>query len=231
MMSELSSELPRLAWQRSAHGGDKALYINPLPVRIWHWANALGFVLLILTGFQVRYADLFNVMTFEAAVKTHNWIGFAVIGNYFIWLGFYLFSDRIKVYHPELDAKKFFNKAFAQMRYYGYGIFRGEHSPHRVRPLDKFNPMQSITYQIVMLIIVPLQFVTGIMMWNIKGFEYWINLAGGVRVVDTIHVMIFIFFVSFILIHAYMGALGHTPSAHFKEMITGYEEAEEDSVD
>ena len=226
-MSELSSELPRSVMHKSALAGPKGLYINPLPVRIWHWANALGFVLLILTGFQVRYADLFNVMTFEAAVKTHNWIGFTVIGNYFIWLGYYLFSDRIKVYHPELNAQKFFNKAFAQMRYYGYGIFRGEDSPHRVRPLDKFNPMQSITYQIVMLIVVPLQFITGILLWNIKGFEYWINLAGGVRVVDTVHVLIFIFFVSFILIHAYMGALGHTPSAHFKEMITGYEEAED----
>jgi len=28
-----------------------------------------------------------------------------------------------------------------------------------------------------------------------------------------------------------MGALGHTPSAHFKEMFTGYEDAHEESVD
>jgi len=222
-MSEITSAVPRLLPSRRA-----GLYINPLPVRIWHWINALGFVLLILTGFQVRYNDLLNVMSFEAAVKTHNWIGFIVIGNYFIWLGFYLFTDKIKVYHPELNAKKFFNKAFAQIRYYGFGIFRGEHSPHRVLPLDKFNPMQSITYQIVMLIVVPIQFVTGIIMWNIDGFEPLINMLGGIRVVDTIHVLIFIFFVSFIFIHAYMGALGHTPSAHFKEMFTGYEDADED---
>jgi Ni,Fe-hydrogenase I cytochrome b subunit len=26
------------------------IYLHPLPVRIWHWVNALGFVLLILTG-------------------------------------------------------------------------------------------------------------------------------------------------------------------------------------
>jgi thiosulfate reductase cytochrome b subunit len=52
-------------------------------------------------------------------------------------------------------------------------------------------------------------------------------MFGGVRVVDTIHVLIFIFFVSFIFIHAYMGALGHTPSAHFKEMFTGYEDVDE----
>lgn len=221
-MSKLSSTLPGSVPVRRT-----GLYINPLPVRIWHWLNALCIVLLILTGFQLRYNDLLNIMSFEAAVKTHNWIAFLVIGNYFIWLGYYLFTDKIKVYHPELDARKFFTKAFAQMRYYGFGMFTGEHSPHRVLPLDKFNPMQSITYQIVMLIIVPVQFVTGILLWNIDGFETSINMLGGIRVVDTIHVLIFIFFVSFILIHAYMGALGHTPSAHFKEMFTGYEDAEE----
>ena len=31
------------------------IYVHPLPVRIWHWINALGFVLLILTGVQIRY--------------------------------------------------------------------------------------------------------------------------------------------------------------------------------
>lgn len=202
----------------------KQLYINPLPVRIWHWVNALGFVLLILTGTQIRYVELFNLMTFETAVKTHNWVAFTVIGNYFVWLAFYLFSDKITVYHPELNFRKFFDKAFKQILYYSYGIFRGEKPPHKVLPLDKFNPLQSVTYQIVMLFVVPVQFATGIMMWDVKRFETAIAFLGGIQVVDTVHVLIYIFFVSFTMVHAYMGALGHTPAAHFKEMFTGYEE-------
>ncbi len=199
-------------------------YINPLPVRIWHWINALGFVLLILTGFQLRYVDLFRLLSFEVAFKLHYWIGFTVIANYFIWLGFYLFTDKIKVYHPELNARKFFENSFRQVRFYSYGIFKGERSPHRVRPYDKFNPMQMVAYQVVMLVVVPIQFITGIMMWDVKRFGDWIELMGGIRVVDTIHVLIFILFVFFILVHAYMGALGQKPSTHFKEMFTGYEE-------
>jgi len=39
-------------------------------------------------------------------------------------------------------------------------------------------------------------------------------------------VVIFILFVFFIFVHAYMGALGRTPSTHYREMITGYEEFE-----
>ena len=205
----------------------KSLYINPLPVRIWHWINALGFVLLVLTGAQLRYLDLLQVMSFEAAVKLHNWVGFTVIGNYFIWLGFYLFSDKISNYHPVLDAKSFISNYFLQLRYYTYGIFKGEHNPHHVQPNNKFNPVQRMTYQLVMLVAVPAQFITGLMMWNAKGFREWIEMLGGIRVVDTIHVLLFIFFVFFILVHAYMGALGQKPSTHFKEMFTGYEEPEE----
>jgi thiosulfate reductase cytochrome b subunit len=221
-MSNIPTEKKQTdAWIKTR---DSELYINPLPVRIWHWLNALGFVALILTGIQIRYSTMFNVLSFETAIKTHNWVAFTVIANYFVWLGFYLFSDRITVYHPELNMRKFFDKAFKQIMYYSYGIFRGEPSPHKVVPLDKFNPMQSITYQIIMLLVVPIQFVTGIMMWDVKRFETPIAMLGGIENLVLVHVMIFIFFVSFTMIHAYMGALGKTPATHFREMFTGYEE-------
>jgi len=93
-------------------------------------------------------------------------------------------------------------------------------------PHDKFNPMQRLTYQVIMMISGPIQIVTGLMMWDVKRFESWIALAGGIRVVSTIHMLVFILFVVFILIHAYMGVLGRKPSTHYKEMITGYEDPE-----
>ena len=61
----------------------KKIYINPLPVRIWHWANAVGFVLLIATGLQIRYAGQMDLMSFKTAVDLHNWIGFVLIGNFY----------------------------------------------------------------------------------------------------------------------------------------------------
>ena len=91
------------------------LYIHPLPVRIWHWTNALGFVLLIATGLQIRYLDLIQLVSFRTAVVVHNWIGFVLIANFFIWLGFYLFSDKIKVYLPELSPTKYFRASFRQL--------------------------------------------------------------------------------------------------------------------
>lgn len=203
------------------------LYIHPLPVRIWHWINAIGFVVMILTGTQVRYVGLFDLIPFRIAVSLHNWFGFVLIGNYFIWLGFYLFSDKIRVYHPELSPTKHFRNSFRQLQYYGYGIFKGHPNPHQVSAYDKFNPMQSMMYQVVMFILVPLVFVTGILLWDVKHFYGAVEVFGGVRVVDTVHVLIYIFFAFFIPFHVYMGSLGHTPSAHYKAMfLTGYEETD-----
>jgi formate dehydrogenase gamma subunit len=200
------------------------VYLHPLPVRLWHWINALGFVLLIVTGMQLRYVDLFSLMSFEAAVKLHNWIGFGVIANWFLWFVYYAFSDKVTNYHPDFDYKDFFERYFKQIEYYSWGYFQGADRPHKVKPHDKFNAMQKLTYQFVMFITAPLMFLTGLMMWDVKRFEGLIELAGGIRVVNTIHVLLFILFAFFIIIHAYMGVLGKKPSSHYKEMFTGYEE-------
>jgi len=207
------------------------LYIHPLPVRIWHWINAVGFVIMLLTGIQIRYLELIDVLSFRAAVTVHNWTGLVLIGNYFIWLLFYLFSDKIRVYHPELSPTKHFQHSFRQLLYYGYGIFKGGPNPHQVSAYDKFNPMQSMMYQVVMFLLVPVVFVTGLLLWDVQGFPGAVAFFGGVRVVATVHVLIFIFFSFFIFFHVYMGSLGHTPSAHYKAMfINGYEEVDEDAA-
>lgn len=207
----------------------KKVYIHPLPVRAWHWINAFGFVFMIVTGLQLRYPEIFGFTSFRQAVELHNTAGFVLIANYFLWLGFYLLSDRIKIYHPELNPKKHFEDSIRQVLYYGRGIFRGDPNPHHGGPYDKFNPMQKMAYQVIMLLVVPIQFATGLLLWDVKRFDGAVSLLGGVRVVDTIHVLCFIFFASFLFVHFYLATLGHTPSAHFKAMFTGYEEMEEEA--
>jgi len=203
------------------------IYVHPLPVRIWHWTNAFGFIALILTGIQIRYVDLIGLMSFKAAVSVHNAVGWLLICNFFLWLGFYLFTDKIRVYHPELSPLKHFRDSFRQAQYYGYGIFKGDPNPHHLSAYHKFNALQSMTYQVIMQLLVPLQFVTGVLLWDLKRFAGAVEFFGGVRVVDTVHVLLFIFFTAFIFAHPYLASLGHTPGAHFKAMITGYEEVEE----
>ena len=203
------------------------LYVHPLAVRIWHWTNAIGFLLLIATGLQIRYVGQIQLMSFKTALDVHNWIGFVLIANFFVWFTFYLFSDKIKVYHPELSPMKHFRASFRQMQFYGYGIFRGDPNPHNVSVYRKFNPLQSIMYQVIMMLLVPIHFFTGLLLWDVTRFSSIVDMLGGVRVANTMHVLIFIFFSGFIIVHIYLASLGHTPSAHFKAMLTGYEEIED----
>ena len=116
------------------------------------------------------------------------------------------------------------------MMYYGYGMFKGERNPHHIDPYDKFNPLQRMLYQILMLFLLPLQFATGLLMWDVKRFSGVIDMVGGVRVVDTVHVLIFIFFVFYMCFHPYLATLGHTPTAHIKAMITGYEDVDDERM-
>ena len=202
------------------------IYIHPVAVRIWHWTNALGFVFLILTGLQIRYRDLIGLASFESAVRVHNVVGFVLIGSYFLWLGFYLFSDKIKNYQMELNPVKFFTATVRQAIYYGYGIFKGKQNPHHASAYTKFNPMQKLAYDFIMLVFVPVQFATGLLLWDVQRFAGAVALLGGVRVVDTVHMLLFIFFAAFLPVHVYLATLGHTPLAHFKAMFTGFEDEE-----
>lgn len=91
----------------------------------------------------------------------------------------------------------------------------------------QFNPLQAVTYQIMMLLVLPIQGVTGLLLWNLTGFAGIVALFGGVRVIDTVHVLIFAVFLFYIPFHAYLATMGHTPLADYKAMWDGYEELEE----
>jgi thiosulfate reductase cytochrome b subunit len=202
-----------------------SIYIHPAPVRIWHWLNAAGFILLVVTGFQIRFAEILGLFSLQNAIRIHNFIGFVVIANYLLWLGYYFGTGRIGIYFP--DLRTFVARAARQLRYYGYGLFRGEPNPHIMTPENKFNPLQQKAYLGLMFVFLPAQMISGLFLWKVKGFENYIDLLGGVKIVDTIHVLLFFFFTTFLIAHAYLATLGHTPLAHFKAMVTGYEERRE----
>ena len=188
------------------------IYVHPLPVRIWHWINAVAFVLMVLTGIQLRYVGIIDVASFRTAVMVHNWVGFVIIANFFVWLFFYISSNRIKAYLPEMNVMKQFWGSVHQLMYYGYGIFKGDPSPHHLSIYRKFNPLQSMTYQIVMLLLLPVQAFTGVLLWDLTRFANVVAFFGGVRVIDTVHVLIFIFFG---LVHAGASVPGHArPYGH-----------------
>ena len=54
------------------------------------------------------------------------------------------------------------------------GIFKGEHHPFEKTPEKKLNPLQQVTYFGLLNVLLPLQGITGILMW---GVQRWPSLA------------------------------------------------------
>lgn len=207
----------------------KRIHLHALPVRIWHWVNLAAFIILIVTGAQIKMADKMNLFSFQTAVDVHSWLGFILIANYFIWLVYYLVTRNIKIYIPPLHHPvDFAKKALIQAKFYGWGIMVGDDNPHHPTFYNKFNPMQQVSYLMIMVLLIPLQLITGLFLWDPHLFGPGINLIGGIQIADLIHVGLWIFFSAFMIVHFYLATLGHTPMAHIIAMFKGYEEVHEE---
>lgn len=212
----------------SEHAKDvEYIYLTPMPVRIWHWINALGIVTLVVTGIQIRFPEYVNIFgTYKAAIRLHNTAGITVSIFYAVWLAYYLIvkGNLFKLYVPNTYDIKM--GIFRQVLYYFYYFFKGGQSPHHATPDDKFNPMQKVAYMGLMLALMPLVIVTGILILNVAPLRELILLMGGLKILVSAHFLIACCFFAFLFVHVYLATMGHTPLAHFKPMWDGWEEVE-----
>lgn len=195
--------------------------LHPLPVRISHWVHAISIVLLALTGFNIRFTHL-DIFPFALAVRIHNLCGFLVLFSFLVLWSYYLLSGKfIKVYVP---SKADFQKIPIYANYYFVRYFFGDPHPFVPKPDDKFNSLQKITYFAIMYILLPLQILTGLFLWDPQAFAPAIEALGGIKVIDGLHLLLAYTFTAFVIAHIYLATLGHTFWAHFKAMILGYED-------
>ena len=91
-------------------------------------------------------------------------------------------------------------------------------------PERKLNPLQQVTYFGILNVLLPLQILTGILMW---GAQRWPEIAarlGGLLFLAPFHTLVAWLFAAFLLMHLYLTTTGHTPTAHLKAMIDGWDE-------
>ena len=126
-------------------------------------------ICLILTGMAIHYPDRFAIFGSMAnAVRWHSWIGFALILNAFLGIFYHVTAEKYHHFLPRMDD--FTGAAIRQARFYFYGIFKGEKHPFDADPRRKLNPLQKITYLLLLNILLPFQIVTGVLMW---GADRW----------------------------------------------------------
>lgn len=196
--------------------------------RAWHWTNALGFLLLVLSGLNIHFARDFNLFgTLSTAMAVHNVTGLFVTVDYLVWAIYMVRSRRLRYYLPGRDDLG--SGLVRQARYYLAGIFRGAPHPFEEGKSRKFNPLQKWTYLGVMAVLLPLQVGTGL--WLLYLIYRW-QLAGAAdfRILGVTHTVGAVLLTVFLVIHLYLATTGATPGALVRMMVTGYAEPHPEST-
>ena len=114
-----------------------------------------------------------------------------------------------------------------QTRYYLSGIFKGEAHPFEKRPDDRMNPIQKLTYFGILNVLLPLQIVTGALIWGAQYQPEFVALLGGLPLLAPLHVLTAWLFATFIVGHVYLTTTGSTPMEGIHAMLTGIEDVED----
>jgi thiosulfate reductase cytochrome b subunit len=202
----------------------KQVYMYTLYERIWHWLQAVAIFILLFTGLVIHRPDMFGVFDFGFTVIVHNVVGFLLLINAFLALFFHLASGEIRQYLPQ--PRGFFNQAITQTMFYMRGIFRGDEHPFEKNPQKKLNPLQQLVYFGILNVLLPLQVITGVLIWGMQRWPTIATTLGGLPFLAPVHTLAAWFFASFIIMHVYLTTTGHTPTANIKAMIVGWDEVE-----
>ncbi len=185
--------------------------------RIWHWCQMALIMTLLFSGFAVR--GIHSLLDFRTAVVVHT---VAAITLIVIWLfaTFWLFTTGDwRHYLPKREG------LIAVARHYAWGIFRGEEHPYRKLFWRKHNPLQSLTYMLVKVVLFPAIWVTGIP-YLLYGLWHETTGRGWIEPIAFVHVGAAYAILAFVIVHVYLLTTGHSFVDHVKPMVTGYDEVD-----
>jgi thiosulfate reductase cytochrome b subunit len=196
------------------------IYFYPLWLRIWHGFNALGIIILILSGLSMQSSIDSPVVSFNLVVKLHNIAGIIVTLSYLCFFIGNLVSGNGRYYL--IKFKGFLNRLIKQSIYYSWGMFHGSEYPFPLSAKRKFNPLQQFIYVMVMYLVVPVVIITGIALLFPEIIIDNVYGISGVFVTAIMHSAMGFFISMFLVIHLYVASIGKSPLENFKSMITGW---------
>ena len=202
----------------------KKVYIYHAYERFWHWLQAIAIIVLILTGLVIHSPDTYHLFDFALVVQVHNIVGFILLANAFLAAFYHIAGGEIRQYLPE--PRGFFSQAIAQTYYYMYGIFKNAPHPFEKTERNKLNPLQRITYLIILNILLPLQIISGILIWGAQRWPEVSASLGGLGFLVPLHSFAAWLFAAFLIMHIYLTTTGHTPMSNIRAMVVGWEDVE-----
>jgi thiosulfate reductase cytochrome b subunit len=194
------------------------IYLYTRYERSWHWLQMALIVILLLTGFEIH--ENLPLIGFETAVWLHNLIGLSWLLAFAFYIFWVFTTGEWRQYTPTSQ------KMLSVVRYYSFGIFKGESHPVPKRKDAKHNPLQRLVYLSLATCLLPFQMISGVLYW---WNDNWPQSLGflSLKVLAVVHTLGAFAILSFVIVHVYMTTTGHSLFAHIKAMITGWEEVEE----
>ncbi len=193
--------------------------------RFWHWLQTFSIVFLLLTVLVIHRPDIFGAFSFPYMVLIHNVLAAVLVINFLMSLFWHITTGEVHQYLPRPVG--FFDDMIVQIKFYLGGIFKGEEHPFAKRREKKLNPLQQITYFGLLTVLLPLQMLTGALMWSVQQWPQIANWFGGLPVLAPFHSLIAWLLGAFIIGHVYLTTTGATPLEAMRGMVTGWEEVEE----
>jgi len=202
----------------------KLVYMYDAYERFWHWLQTLVILLLIFTGLVIHRPDLLGMLSFRHMVTVHNVLAVILIINAALSLFYHLTTGQIRQFIPRPYG--FFDQAIVQAKFYLGGIFRGEPHPFEKTRNKKLNPLQQATYFGLLNVLLPLQVITGALMWGAQQWPQVAGALGGLPFLAPLHTLLAWLFGTFIILHLYLTTTGARAQSDIKALITGWEEVE-----
>ena len=99
----------------------KKMYLYSRYERFWHWLQMMFIVILMITGFEVN--GLYILFGYKTAVAIHSFVGVTWLIAFFVFVFWLFTTGEWRQYIPTTK------KMFDVVRYYMFGIFKGEARP------------------------------------------------------------------------------------------------------
>ena len=188
--------------------------------RFWHWSQAALVIFMMITGFEIHGA--YEWFGFHRAADYHTYAAWTLLTLWAFTIFWQFTTGEWQQYIPTLK------KVDAMIRYYVLGIFTNAPHPFHKTTGKKHNPLQRLAYLALLAFVSPIIWGSGILYlthayWKNWGVDGWLSLQG----VALAHTVGAFMMLTFFIVHVYLTTTGHTPTAHIKTMITGWEEEEQ----
>lgn len=194
------------------------IYIFKAFERIWHWSQAALIIFMMLTGFEIHGS--YSNFGFERAVNYHTIAAWSLVGLWIMAIFWHLTTGEWRHYIPTTE------KMVAIAKFYSSGIFKHEPHPFKPSASQKHNPLQRLTYLLVLTLLSPLIWVTGWLYLFYADWSAWGLSALQLEWVAMGHTIGAFLMLAFLISHLYLTTTGHKITSQVKAMITGYEDVE-----